>query len=424
MLTKRLIRQLPRKYSTISFTPNENKHIFESEKLSPRENYDAVPNKPDFSTIDKVHHEIVNPEDVADLVTKLNTNDVLISILSKCKHLYGDKDYIIRNVNGSNESPVVFPYSSILLSWKEVYNKQIKNLKEIEPVNHSFPKVDDKYLNLLKNTSLEGFFHKSRAIKNSTSIKKGTVQPSEIKSLFTVESASNVVLSTIDSSAALEEYLSLITSKVQFFTFQGLKEMLTSVTLLCDQFPVDGSFLDQLVSTIIEMHPRMSRQLEHVTKDRLAYAIVNTNREFATALIKNLIEESICPSEETVDKYFESYKFTDPVTTLQELSFLRPAVHHRKMRDHAFNLIIQTVSNVNELIKLVTLLQKTPTLLEDRQYELYSKLRQLTTSELVTTQFLRFLTKNNVKLNTELRERVISDYNNDPDVITAINKLP
>lgn len=126
MLTKRLIRQLPRKYSTILFTPNENKHIFESEKLSPRENYDAVPNKPDFSTIDKVHHEIVNPEDVADLVTKLNTNDVLISILSKCKHLYGDKDYIIRNVNGLNESPVVFPYSSILLSWKEVYNKQIK----------------------------------------------------------------------------------------------------------------------------------------------------------------------------------------------------------------------------------------------------------------------------------------------------------
>ncbi|CAD1813688.1 hypothetical protein FOB58_005151 [Candida parapsilosis] len=422
MLTRRLIRQLPRRYTTISFTPNENKHVFESEKLSPKENFDAIPNQPDVSNIDKVHHEIINPEEVADLVTKLNTNDVLISILSRNKHLYGDEDYAIQSVKDQEVPPVVFPYSSILLSWKEIYNKQIKDLKDIEPVNEGYPKVDAKYLGLWKRTSLDEFFNKSRAIKNSTSIKKGTVQPSEIKGLFTVESASNVVLSTIDNLESLEEYLSFIISKVPLFTFQGAKELLTRVTLLSSEVGVSGSSLNQLACTVIDLHPRVLRTLQHDIKDRLAFAIIANNRELATRLIQELIDGSACPSQKTVDSFLETYKFQDPVTTLRELTFLKSVIHHRELSEHAFKLLIQTVRDVNELIKLVSLLKKTPNLLQEKQYELYAKLRQLTTSELVTTQFIRFLTKNGIKLNPLLKERVIKDYNRDPEVITALNK--
>lgn len=420
MLTRRLIRQIPKRYSTILFTPNENKHIFESEKLSPKENYDVIPDRPDFSTIDKIHHEIVNPEEVADLVTKLNTNDVLITMLSKNKHLYGDKDNVVRSEEDENP---VFPYSSILLSWKDVYNKQIKDLKEIEPVTFTSPAVDTKYFSLLKDTSLEEFFHKSRAIKNSTSIKKGNVQPSEVKNLFTVESASNVTLSAVDSISALEEYMSFIPSKVQFFTFQGLKDLLSLVVLLSDKFPVSGSTVDQLVTAIVSSHPKVLQALEHDIKDKLAHSLVDCNTELATTIIKDLIDESVCPSERTFDKYISNYKWNDPVTTLKELSFLKSAIHHHKMNETTFNLLIQTVTNVNELIKFVTLLKKTPGMLQDKQDQLYSKLRLLTTSELTTTQFVRFLTKNDVKLSSELKERLIRDYNNDPEVVTVINRL-
>ncbi|KAI5968559.1 hypothetical protein CANMA_002304 [Candida margitis] len=424
MITKRLIRQLPRRYSTISFISNEDRHIFESEKLTKRENSDAIPDKPNFSTIDKVHHEIVNPEEVADLVTKLNTNDVLISILSKEKYLYGDKDYVIRSINKSYETPVVFPFSSILLGWKNVYNKQIKNLKEIEPVTHMFPPVEDKYLNLLKGAaSFEDFFRKSRAFKNSILIKEGKVQPSEIKSLFTVESACNLVLSTIDRPEALEEFLTFVAPKVQSFTFHGLKELLTSVTSLCEEFPVSASTINELAVRIIELHPRMLRALESDIKDKLARSVIDINSDLATILIKDLVSASVCPSEKTVEKYYASYKFIDPVTTLKELSFLKPVLHYRKMSDVAFNLVLHTVSNVNELIKLVTLLKRTPDMLNNKQNELYSKLREMTTSQLITTQFLRFLSARNVRLNKKLRERAIKDYNNDSDVITAINKI-
>ncbi|KAI5964549.1 hypothetical protein KGF57_001041 [Candida theae] len=423
MLTKRLIRQLPKRYSTISFTPNENKHIFESERLSPRENHDAIPDKPDFSNIDKIHHEIVNPEEVADLVTKLNTNDVLISILSKNKRLYGDEHYNVRNVKDSKEPPIVFPYSSILLSWKEVYNKQIKDLKEIQPVTFTLPIVDFKYLNLYKGNSLEEFFHKSRAVKNSTSIKKGTVQSTDVDSLFTVECASNVVLNSIESSEALEEFMVFISTKIEFFTFQGLKDLLTSVTMSCSKFPVNGSSMDQLVTTMANSHPRILRALDHDTKDVIAHSLIETNPELAKNIIKDLIEDCICPSEKTLDRFFDSYKSKGPVTSLQELSFLKSVIHHCKFNDTTFNLIMETITNVNELIKLVTLLKKTPNMLQEKQNELYSKLRSLTTSELTTTQFLRFLTKNNVKLNEELKKRVGRDYSDDSNIISVLDRL-
>ena len=80
MLETKILRALPqvRRYlvkrsrSPFLFLPNETKHIFDEEKLTPEENKAAIPLKPNYDNLEKIHHEVINPEEVSDLVVKFN----------------------------------------------------------------------------------------------------------------------------------------------------------------------------------------------------------------------------------------------------------------------------------------------------------------------------------------------------------------
>ena len=104
MLETKILRALPqvRRYlvkrsRSFLFLPNETKHIFDEEKLTPEENKAAIPLKPNYDNLEKIHHEVINPEEVSDLVVKFNSNDILASILSKDGYLFGDKIIYYRN---------------------------------------------------------------------------------------------------------------------------------------------------------------------------------------------------------------------------------------------------------------------------------------------------------------------------------------
>ncbi|KAI5956754.1 hypothetical protein KGF54_000371 [Candida jiufengensis] len=407
-----LIRRLPKSglYSTISFTPNENKHVFESEKMTREENYAAIPNKPTFTNIEKVHHEILNPEDVADLVTKLNTNDVLISILSRNKNLYGNSNYVIKSLAKSRNEPTIFPFASILTSWKNIYNQQIKQLTDLEePVS---VKNASKSNTSIGDMTFEKFFDQSKAIRNSKLVKGGTIHFSEIGSLYTVESASNDALGSIDNVTSFEKYLKFISLNLHYFRIDGLKELLGKVSQVNKEYPTIGNLINELVITINASQPSLLNSLDDNTKDNLAYALSGVNFELSKSLLKSLIDSAKCPNEETISKFIGFYTYQNPDQALKDLSFLKSVFFHRPLTTQYFRLLLSTITDKNEIIKFITLLKNSPIILEENQMELYNKLKELSRSKLLASQFLRLLTKQNIKIDSTLLELVKKDYEN------------
>ena len=108
---------------------------------------------------------MINPEEVSDLVVKFNLNDILVSILSKDGYLFGDKNYLLTGTN----KPTRFKATSILNSWCRIFNNQIKELKEISPMQFWDPVVSPQISKAIEEygDNFEKLFQETRALKNS-----------------------------------------------------------------------------------------------------------------------------------------------------------------------------------------------------------------------------------------------------------------
>ncbi|KAI5962978.1 uncharacterized protein KGF55_002770 [Candida pseudojiufengensis] len=410
-MARALIRHIfkRRPYSTtISFTPNDNRHVFESEKLTTEENWAAIPNKPSFTNIEKVHHEIINPEEVADLVTKLNTNDILVTILSQNKVLYGDPNYIIKSLTGNNDKPTIFPFSSILSSWKKTYNKQIKPLIDLEEKNYN--SVDNKLIRSIRSKSFEEYFEQSRAMRNSKLISSGILHFSELNSLYTIESATSDTLDSIDSTSSFEKFLKFITPHLNQFRTDGLKDLLSKISHINKRYPTNGVAIQDIVSTINASNPSLLKSLDNHTKDNLAYVLSSTNPDLSKDLLKSLIESGICPSKESIHKYIENYKLGDQDQALRDLAFLKPTFFHRPLSEEQFEVVLATITNKWDMIKFITLLKNSPSILKDKQLKIYKKLMEFSPTKLLAAQLLRLLHDRNVTIDPEVLRCIEKDF--------------
>lgn len=410
MLETKILRALPqvRRYlvkrsrSPFLFLPNETKHIFDEEKLTPEENKAAIPIKPNYDNFKKIHHEVINPEEVSDLVVKFNLNDILVSILSKDGYLFGDKNYLLTGTN----KPTRFKATSILNSWCRIFNNQIKELKEISPMQFWDPVVSPQISKAIEEygDNFEKLFQETRALKNSKLKKHGDIPPSELVDMITVDNLSLYVLNNLSSIESLAAFVAYMRDHIEYYTVEGLSEILAKLTDIC--YRLHGDIDYELYLSVKQKHPGVIQKLPSDTIDKLANLLASKNWELSKELIQVLIKRDVCPSETTMNEFLLNFVNSDPETKLKELSFLKLAIFSRGVNELSLQILLSTIRNIHEFSKLIELIKTSSQcqlILSKYQHILFATLKRVTTNlPLQKAQFVRVLTENNVHVDNDL----------------------
>ncbi|EMG45762.1 hypothetical protein SBY92_003468 [Candida maltosa Xu316] len=413
MLQRRTFHLLPqvRKYSRtvdFSFLTNDAKHIFEQEKLTPEQNKAAIPPKPTYDHLKKIHHEVLHPEDACDLVVKINSTDILSSILSENKALFGDENYII----GGNNEPTNFVTASILCSWSNIFNKRIKSLEEIEPLEFWEPSMSPKVKDLYQTygNEFDEFFKHTRALENSKEIKEGTLQPSEVSNYETIDNVSLYVLGKLDTYESVAQFSEFMNKNIAYYSVEGLVDNLSKLTDIC--FRQHGYINYDFIVSIKDRYPGIFKKLSPDTLDKLGYLLASRDLKLSRKMLKVLIEKSVCPSEATTNEFLLQYVDVDPETKLKELTFIKPVFFHRGVNELTLQVLLSTIRNVQEygkLIDLVKISENKTYLLEKYQNILMMVLKKVSSNfPLHLAQFVRVLTEENVPVDQDVIRKLQS----------------
>ncbi|CAK9440207.1 uncharacterized protein LODBEIA_P43070 [Lodderomyces beijingensis] len=412
-----------------TFTPNQGGHVFEEEMLTPEEQYAAVPDRPDFSSVQRIHKDIINPEEVADLFTTLNANDVLVTSLSNCQQLYGDRTFPIASKLRESVEPPVFPYASILRPWQAIYNKQVKTLTDLEPATQSPnpPPAKSRQEALFEkgDLTLDQFFKQTRAINNSQNLLNKGTRLSSTESVFTVEQASAIVLRNAKNASDLVEFLQFITPTIGLFFPRGLERMLVQACDSCEKLGSGSFAIADLVRAIERANPRLVSNMSPRTLDSISFCAADADNDLSVSLLKKMVTKGYCPEDRTLDKVAANYRQSSPVQTKKDLYFLKSVIFHREPTFKLFQLLLSSIGNINELNKYITLLSKRyPDTLALYQLDLFQKMMELSSERnLWQAQFLKVLKQSNVKLSKPLAETILSSANVDLNAKEALKTL-
>lgn len=417
MSANRICRFLPqttRRYlmsqaPSFLFLPNDSKHIFEQEKLSPQENQAAIPTKPSFDHLEKKFHEVVSPKQANDIVLKLNSNDLLVTMLSKDKVFLGDPTFII---DGSNR-PTKFEYATILCSWSEMFNKRIKELREIAPLEYWLPELPSSITELYEKYEgdFDQFFEQSKVFKNSQLRKERKLQPSEFSNLVTIDNASLFVLSKLSTAEDVSRFSEFMNKHIEYYSVQGLIDNLSRLTDI--SYRLHGEINYVFVTSIFDTYPTIMEGLPHDTLDKLAYLLSSKNWELSRTLLQILLKNNVCPSEDTVNEFLLNFVNSDPETKLKELLFLKLIVYHRGVNEMTLQILLSTMRNINEFNKLIDLIRMKDNykeVLEKYQNILLMTLKRVSTKfTLHLAQFVRLLTELGIQADIDLVNKMQAD---------------
>lgn len=435
------------------FVPNEEIHRFEGELLTNEENEALIPDRPQLQQSQKYHHNIISPEDVADLITRPNINDTLITVLSQDSTFLGSSSHKLVNIDPSKATePAKLRFANIGLRWISLFNKQVRTLSELpsssETFSFSFQKklvndiISSKYAEVLSepdfylytNENLKSFYDSFKAFTNSERRLHGLLAPSELAHTVFFENVTLFLIGTTEvreSSANFEVLISFLEQNASFCTSQNLQEILVHLihNLYESKLPSIQSKLASFNEFFDSQESLVEQSkffgLEPGTLDKLAFLMsVSGNIDKANKILSFLIEKhGICPSQDTINIFLSNYQKSNRSTLgrekfLRELSFLKPALCHRSLSSIEFSVLLEyTVNDIQDLhqfINLVTSNKNGTKLLSKYQLDLLKKLQdiqkasQFTNTEkaLQYTQLVVRLVESQVKLSSQAVELV------------------
>ncbi|KAK6458308.1 uncharacterized protein RJT20DRAFT_126311 [Scheffersomyces xylosifermentans] len=457
--------------SPLSFIPNEDKHRFEGEKLSPEENAAAIPDRPQLEPVQKYHHTIINPEDVADLVTKANINDALITVLSKDATFLGNLAHKIVNIDSSKEPEAAkLRFANIGFRWIEIFNKQIEPLADVPKSSGvlSFQnksvkeKISGKYSQALSNEdfnlytpeNLSAFYISLRAFKHSERRLQGLLSPSELSYTIFFENVTLFLIDTKEVKESAENFevlISFLEENSRFCTSQNLKEILIHLidnlyeSKLPSIQPKLASFNNFLNSQEVQLANTEYFGLEPATLDKLAFLMAVSDNTSKTLQILSILikKRRVCPSTDTLNTFLSSYQRThatqDKASFLRNMTTIKSALFHRSLSSVAFKVIldnaVEDILDLQHFLRLIIQGDKSTQLLTKFQFELFSKLEHIQSSlntsplesSLQYTQLVTQLIENDVTFNDQtldlLREKYTSfGAEHNIDILTTLKK--
>ncbi|KAK6202822.1 uncharacterized protein RJT21DRAFT_118898 [Scheffersomyces amazonensis] len=391
--------------SPLSFIPNEDKHIFESEKLTPEQNESAIPDKPILENVTKYSHEIVNPEDIADVLTRPDENDFVVTLLSKDGIFLGNPNHKLINKDSSKDSHAPeFHFSNIASSWIEVFNKSIiplnevtdsssilkghinkDSFKQISKRKHEFCKTNPNFYNA---TTLKAFFSSIRAFENSERNLSGLVSPTELQKTVTFENTifyllnEDEVLNDDKNFAAVLEFLMTYN---EFSSVAKLTLFLDHlINYLSKSASIDKikSFRNFFNATFPNLN--LIEDLDAKSVDKLAMLLSKSGEiKLAQKLLILLVENKrVNPSQETLDSYllaYEQFGEQSKEEFLRNFSSLKPIFFNQKLSSISFQILlnraIYDIEDFHHFINLVSNADNSESLFTNFQNDIFQKLR-------------------------------------------------
>lgn len=377
------------KRNPILLIPQEDRYVFESEKLTPEENRAAIPPRPTFEDCPKYHYEILSPEFIADLILKPSFKDVFLTSLCKNSAFPGYANYVLTPKDRSkNSEPVNLYFTSIVTKWVEVFNEKVYSLRNLPELEDSLPSsnrltkdIIDKGLKEFQETRGENvpknldeyyvFLKLFEKNYSSSNFNKGSPR-------ITAVTLSSVLIDKAicnGSPSDFEKFIEFLENNIEEFSYHTSKQLLRSLisnlhesdnTALSTKF---GRFKDFMDSSILGIYPSMIMDLSPLLIDKLVYLnTVSANVEGASSMLKILVEEYKCaPSKLTLASYLDLYTRTTNKAnneTLQsakdrivrDLEYLKPVFFLKDVHKSSYKILLDSVANVYDLEQFVNLL--------------------------------------------------------------------
>ncbi|ODV81785.1 uncharacterized protein CANTADRAFT_24586 [Suhomyces tanzawaensis NRRL Y-17324] len=396
------------------FVPNNEKYVFENEKLTPEQNDAAIPSKPIIESAIKYHHDMKNPEDVADVVTKFEFNDYLVSALSRNATLFGGSNHKFV-IKGESSQGISLYYSNMAKNWVDIFNGQIIQLSDITAKNDdlnlssNMDQISQKYHESFNIDDLEQFYKSLGATVASGAMEyfevRGNGAPSfETASVFLIKHVKQEELSVL---------LSYIEAKLENCSLQGCSEILKAFidrARSSNSTTSQGPLMMSLYTNAVGLFPPILSSLSPDQLDNLAYLLSkHGNTEQSKVILGTLIQEQkLCPSQDTLDAYVSQLENRKDTLSygefVTELNILKPAFFHARLTPTIFKVLLGVVTDRTELDQLLRLVRvKSGELVKEFHYEILAKTVEVQKGltglekDIQLTQMVRLLVDENVK---------------------------
>ncbi|CCE88942.1 Piso0_001736 [Millerozyma farinosa CBS 7064] len=371
----------------LSFIPNEKKFFFDSERLTKEENRAAIPKRPDYNHLPKYHHEIVCPDEIADILISADPRNVLVTGLAKDSPFFGRKNHKLVRKNPTKDAEhVKFYFATTGIKWLELFNEEIHALVNLEDVDPPLS-YSDRFINGIISTKHEELsilaefdnFRKPQDFELFfSSIKKDALKP-EIQG-HVVNHFPRYLLeleAVKQNTGSLLVVLDFLTESLKSLPLQSVIPVVSQVadiiynSKVVDIKPRVRAFENFLMKAEL-VNPRVTEQLHPHVLDKLAYLYTFTSESNkALNAIQILVNRHrVSPSDETFSSFLETYndglKSRGLVTAeetktcvLRELNELKPVFFHENLDWKVLSFLMNSVvSNELEFESIVNLICK------------------------------------------------------------------
>lgn len=392
-----------RRYSISQFVPENEKFIFDNEKLTVDQIREKIPKRPvvDETNVRKHFYDIPSTNSLADLIIQPEFYDIFITSLARNKPFSGSDSL---KMVVKPQSPDAVPQSlSINLQFESKAHQWINEFKDKNFELADLPeastsslltlskRVEDQISSQLdavlhgEGTTTPGddfqsIFTALNVFRNHERKLAGELHQSELHNMITFDHLLLYLLTLATtqktSTSYFVELLTFIERNLTLCSYDNgilpileiLIPYLRQPLVIKDSLKRDT--FDRFYDQVLTIFTKVQKDLSLNNLDKLAYiSYESSNPTRGSKIIKNFIRQSkVAPSRETFQSLLHSFiieaeaeNTTDPRSfILLNLRAYKPLIHHFGIDEVSFELIRQTISTTFELDHLVKFIEQQP----------------------------------------------------------------
>lgn len=348
-----------------------------------------IPKRPKIIDTPKVHLEMLSPEEMCDLIIKLDFRDLFITSLARDSPFSGDCNYkpISKKLNSTPDTLKLL-FTDIVSKYQDVFNSQIVKLQP-QKGRVEFPIINQKTINLfdekvtefkkiskltqpltLENFRELGNYLQVLTPKDALGLNKHQLSNDTISiENFFIYLLKNINKYTTEEHQAIIE---LMTNHIASILIEGLRRILEIILQELHQNEerdvVISGYATFINENILDRIPHLMGQLHPSQQENLVKIFIKSGDIMrARRTLKRIIYKGkTLPSTKTIEDYlmtYETYKneqnrekdsqLLDREKTIKYNLFLKPVFFSTQLTPKLVSWILTTIDSSFELDHLV-----------------------------------------------------------------------
>lgn len=412
--------------ASVLFTPNSD---FSQPHNDPE--ILVIPKRPVIETSKKIHHEMLSPEYISDLVLKPNFNDVFYTSLASNSPFGGDA--LFKLVPKDNSQPPVsveLLFSNITKNYMNAFNEQLILLTEISELP-IIPRLIPRIYDLVDSKVKQVYAINSEISLNT--LAQQLLLDNSHNSTINPHSLSIYILENMDDndSQRFSEFISYISSNSTTFTNEQLKRVLEKLILKLDN--INNETIIRLGCEFFKTNVNLKTilLLHSWLLDKLVKMLSKNGDTFmAHQILSQLITDlRVKPLTDTVTLFFKAHDTEiTKVDFLRQVAILKPVIYSMDLVFPIVDIILRRgIDSVIELEHFLRLIsqQRNERLLPEIGNSMIEKILEVSEplTSIYVSQLLTRLLKEGVILNKSVKDQLLAFYKDSPSNLRFIKSL-